>query len=45
MDYEDEGATNVRCKWDNLARDWIVYPRADGEGRPIGEDDKGKELT
>ena len=39
------GATKVRCQWDNLARDWIVYPKAYGAARRIGDEDESEELT
>src|SRR5215472_2390870 len=32
VDLQDAfGATKVRCQWDNLARDWIVYRRPTGQ--------------
>jgi hypothetical protein len=39
------GATKVRCQWDNLARDWIVYPKAYGTARRIGDEDESEEPT
>ncbi len=34
------GATKVRCQWDNLGLGWIVYPKAYGDVRRIGEDEE-----